>query len=63
MRKEWRIHWIAVDSAASNFGVHRVTLWRWIKRYNIETRKFLGDRRTHIHTEDYKKLINLTRKE
>ncbi len=48
--------YISVDDAATDLGVSRATLWKWIKRYELPTFRFLGDRRTFVQREDVNKL-------
>jgi excisionase family DNA binding protein len=48
--------YVSVDDAAEELEVARATLWKWIKRYDIPTFRFLGDRRTFIQREDVAKM-------
>ena len=47
---------ISVDEAADELGVSRATLWKWIKRYELPTFRFLGERRTFLKREDVAKM-------
>ena len=44
--------YISVDDAASEIKVSRATMWKWIKRHNMDTFRFMGDRKTFIRRED-----------
>ncbi len=48
--------YVSVDDAADELGVSRATLWKWIKRYDLPTFRFLGERRTFIQREDVTKM-------
>lgn len=48
--------YVSADEAATELGVSRATLWRWLKRYDIGTFRLLGDRRTLIRRADVAKL-------
>ncbi len=44
--------YVSVDDAASELDINRVTMWKWIKRYELQTFRFVGDRRTMIKRSD-----------
>ncbi len=44
--------YISVDDAAADLDINRVTMWKWIKRYELQTFRFVGDRRTMIKRGD-----------
>jgi excisionase family DNA binding protein len=48
--------YISVDEAADEIGVSRATFWKWIKRYEVPTFRFMGERRTFVRREDVAKL-------
>ena len=48
--------YVSVDEAAADLGVSRGTLWKWIKRQELPTFRFLGERRTFIRREDVDRL-------
>ncbi len=48
--------YISVDDAAADIGVSRATVWKWIKRYEMPTFRFLGERKTFVRREDIDRL-------
>lgn len=44
--------YISVDDAATELDINRVTMWKWIKRYELQTVRFIGDRRTMLKRSD-----------
>ena len=48
--------YLSVDAAATELGVNRVTVWKWVRRYELPTFRFLGDRKTYLRREDVKQL-------
>jgi excisionase family DNA binding protein len=44
--------YISVDEAAEEMGVSRATIWKWIARQEMQTFRFVGDRRTFVRKED-----------
>ena len=49
-------NYLSVDAAAAELGVNRVTMWKWVRRYELPTFRFLGDRKTYLRREDVKRL-------
>ena len=52
-------NYLSVDAAAAELGVNRVTVWKWVRRYELPTFRFLGDRKTYLRDEDVRKLREL----
>ncbi len=48
--------YVSVDEVADEIGVNRVTVWKWVKRYELPTFRFLGERRTFLRCEDVDRL-------
>ena len=48
--------YVSVDAAAAEVGVNRVTMWKWIRRHEVPTFRFLGDRKTYVRREDVERL-------
>lgn len=48
--------YITVNEAAESIGVSRATMWKWIKRHDIPTFRFMGDRKTYVQQDDLGKL-------
>ncbi len=48
--------YLSVDEAATELGVSRATLYKWIKRNEIGTFRIVGDRRTLMRRADVEKL-------
>jgi excisionase family DNA binding protein len=48
--------YLSVDAAATEMGVNRVTVWKWVRRYELPTFRFLGDRKTYLRRDDVKRL-------
>lgn len=38
------------------FGVSRSTAWKWIRDGELETYRFIGDRKTYVKREDLDRL-------
>ena len=49
-------NYLSVDAAAAELGVNRVTVWKWVKRYDLPTFRFLGDRKTYLRRDDVQRL-------
>lgn len=47
---------LSVDEAAAELGVSRATLWKWLRRHEIQTFRALGDRRTLLSRSDIARL-------
>ncbi len=47
---------LSVDEAAIELGVSRATVWKWLRRHEIQTFRALGDRRTLISRSDIARL-------
>lgn len=47
---------LSVDEAATELGVSRATVWKWIRRHDVQTFRALGDRRTLISRADVARL-------
>jgi excisionase family DNA binding protein len=43
--------YISVDAAALELEVSRATAWKWIKRHELQTFRFMGDRKTYIRRD------------
>ncbi len=59
--------YVSVDEAAAELSVSRGTLWKWIKRQELPTFRFLGERRTFIRRADLDQLrgpipVDITKK-
>lgn len=48
--------YVSVDDAASELDVSRATAWKWIKRHNLQTYRFMGERRTFVRRADLAQL-------
>ncbi len=48
--------YVSVDQVADEIGVNRVTVWKWVRRYELPTFRFLGERRTFLRREDVDRL-------
>ncbi len=44
--------YISVDQAAEEMTVSRATIWKWIKRHDLATFRFMGERKTFIRKDD-----------
>ena len=47
---------VTVDEAAELLGIKRATIWKWIKRYDLQRYRVVGDRRSYLKREDIDKL-------
>ena len=43
---------LSVDGMAEEFSVSRSTAWKWIRDHEIETFRFIGDRKTYVRRAD-----------
>lgn len=48
-----------IDEVAQEFGISRETLYRLIKRFDLETYRRVGDRRTYVNRDDIRPLVEL----
>lgn len=48
--------YISVDDAAKEMEIGRATAWKWIKRHELQTYRFMGDRKTYIRRQDLDRL-------
>ena len=48
-----------LDDVAQEFGISRETLYRLIKRFDLETYRRVGDRRTYVDRDDIRPLVEL----
>lgn len=48
--------YLSVDEAAKEMEVSRATMWKWVKRHELATFRFMGDRKTFLQREDMAKL-------
>lgn len=44
--------YVSVDAGAGELGVSRATMWKWVKRHDLETFRFMGDRKTYLRRAD-----------
>lgn len=47
---------VAVDEAAVALGVSRATVWNWVRRYELQTFRVPGERRTLLKRSDVERL-------
>jgi excisionase family DNA binding protein len=47
---------ISIDGVAAEYSVSRSTAWKWIRDNEIETYRFIGDRKTYVRREDVQRL-------
>ncbi len=43
--------YLSVDEAAKEMEVSRATMWKWVKRHELATFRFMGDRKTFLRYE------------
>lgn len=48
--------YISVEEAAALLGVAKVTMWRLIRRYDLQTFRILGERATFVRRADIEPL-------
>jgi len=48
--------YISVDAAAEEIDVSRATMWKWVKRHDLPTFRFMGERKTFIRKADMARL-------
>lgn len=47
--------YVTIDDAAKEAGKSRATMWVWIRRHELPTYRFTGERKTFIRREDMKR--------
>ena len=52
MKKEY----LTVDEMAEELDISRATAWKWMRRHNLPTFRFMGDRKTYVRRDDLAKL-------
>lgn len=40
--------YLTVDELADELKVSRATAWKWLKRSEVQTYRFVGDRKTYV---------------
>lgn len=48
--------YLSVDEMAEEFSISRSSAWRWIREREIQTYRFVGDRKTYVKRDDLEKL-------
>jgi excisionase family DNA binding protein len=43
--------YLSVGEAAKEMEVSRATMWKWVKRHELATFRFMGDRKTFLRYE------------
>lgn len=44
--------WVTIDEAAELTRTSRATVWRVIRRHDLDTRKYSGQRNTHVRRHE-----------
>ena len=55
--------YVTIDEAAALEGKSRATMWVWIRRHQLPTYRFTGDRKTYIRREDMQRFRDPIRRE
>ncbi len=48
--------YLTVKDAAVHMGIGISTLWKWLKLHELQTYRFMGDRRTYVRVADLERL-------
>lgn len=48
--------YISVNDAADELDVSRATMWKWVKRQEMQTYRFMGSRKTFLKRSDLDQL-------
>lgn len=48
--------YLSVDEMAAEYSISRSTAWKWIRDLDLQTYRFIGDRKTYVKREDLKAL-------
>ncbi len=51
--------YLSVDEAAEEIGWNRATIFDWIKALNLETHRFLRNRKTYMTVQDVERLKDI----
>lgn len=48
--------YLSVDEMAEEFSISRSSAWRWIRDRELQTYRFVGDRKTYVKRDDLDRL-------
>lgn len=48
--------YLTVKDAAAHMGIGISTLWKWLKLHEVQTYRFMGDRKTYVRVPDLERL-------
>ena len=48
--------YLSMDEASQAIGWNKATVYEWIKRLNMETKKFVGNRKAYLAAADVERL-------
>ncbi len=54
--------YLSIKDAATAIGWHRATLYGWVKRLDMKTHKFIGNRQTYLAAADIERLKEIKQK-
>ncbi len=54
--------YLSMTDAAAAIGWNRATVYEWVKRLDMKTHKFIGNRKTYLGAADVKRLKQIKEK-
>lgn len=48
--------YLSVNEMAEEFSISRSSAWRWIREGELQTYRFVGDRKTYVNRDDLDRL-------
>ena len=57
-----RREYLSMNEAAATIGWNRATVYEWVKRLNMKTYKFIGDRKAYLAEADVERLKEIKEK-
>lgn len=54
--------YLSIDEAAQVIGWHRATVFEWVKTLNMETHRFLRNKKTYLKASDVMRLKEIKEK-
>ncbi len=54
--------YLSMDDAAATIGWNRATVYGWVKRLNMKTYKFIGNRKAYLAEADVERLKEIKEK-
>jgi excisionase family DNA binding protein len=56
MEKGMDKQYLSVNEMAAELSISRSSAWRWVREGELQTYRFVGDRKTYVKRDDLEKL-------